>query len=324
LSGRGAVRRVDPSGPGIRRSSAGRAGGFRYETDLESRVVAGTTLERIEKLAIPPAWTDVWISTDSRGHIQAVGRDAAGRRQYIYHEEWRRRRDESKFDRALDLAAALPRARRSANRDLRRGGFDQRRALAVAFRMLDLTAVRIGNEEYLKRYGSRGVTTMRCRDLVVEPPTVRFEFPSKSRLHWKSSLDDQLLSRYFREILDRRGPNARAISWRDTRWHSVTTAEVNEYVHRRTGVDATAKDFRTLRGTMAAADALARAGVATTSPDADTAVRDAIQASADILGNTPAVAKSSYIDPRVFDLYRSRKVVSLRGSHLTAICALLC
>ncbi|WP_243064549.1 DNA topoisomerase IB [Humibacter sp. RRB41] len=317
------MRRSDPSGPGIHRIPVGRTGTFRYEADRGSEVVDDSTLDRIQELAIPPAWTDVWICDDALGHIQAVGRDAAERLQYLYHEEWRRRRDEAKFDRALELAAALPHARRSVTRDLSRDGFEPRRALAAAFRIMDFTAVRVGNEEYLRRYGSRGVTTMRCRDLVIESSSVIFEFPSKGGLRWSSSLNDPLLTRYFREIVDQRGPSARAVAWRDSKWHAVTTAEVNDYVHRRTGTEATAKDFRTLRGTTTAAEFLARAGTPATSKDAESTIRSAIKACADLLGNTPAVARTSYIDPRIFDLYRSGEVLSLRGSSLSSLCSLL-
>ena len=321
MTRRQTVRRIDPGEPGIRRFRAG-AGRFRYRHDGGSRI-GQSERERIEKLAIPPAWTDVWISGDARGHIQAVGRDEAGRRQYIYHEEWRRRQDESKFDRALDLAAALPAARRWVSRDLHGGVFDRDRALAVAFRILDLGAVRIGNEEYLRRYGSRGVTTMRCRDLAVDGSIVTLEFPSKGGVRWTSSLTDAQLADYFHEMLGRRGANARAIAWRDSRWHPITTAEVNEYVRLRTGVDATAKDFRTLRGTIAAAESLSRTGPQQASRAADAAVREAIRSCAEVLGNTPAVAKASYIDPRIFDLYRAGTVMSRRGSALTALRALL-
>ncbi|GAB3395991.1 DNA topoisomerase IB [Humibacter soli] len=313
------LRRSDPSGPGIHRIAHG-SRGFSYRTE-EGRPVDARAQERIRALVIPPAWTDVWISADERGHIQAVGTDQAGRRQYLYHEQWRRMRDETKYDRALELAAALAPARRAVSRDLGDDGFSHPRALAAAFRMVDRASVRIGGEEYRRLYGSRGITTLRCRDVVVNGAEVILGFPAKSGQYWESTVFDSLLARYLGAVIDLRGKATRLVSWRDSRWRSISGRELNDYIRDRTGIDATAKDFRTLRGTITAASSLARS--ARTSHDTDEAVRIALRAAADVLGNTPAIARDSYVDPRIIDRYRAGETMSLRGSPEAAILSLL-
>ena len=314
------LRRSDPAGPGIRRVPGRGSAGFSYLT-AEGRHPDARTEARIRAMAIPPAWTDVWISADERGHIQAVGTDDAGRRQYIYHEHWRRMRDEVKFDRALDLAAALSTARRRVSRDLGGEGFAHPRALAAAFRIVDRASLRIGGEEYRRLYGSRGVTTLRCRDAIVSGTEVVLGFPAKSGQYWESSVSDPLLARYLAAVIGMRGPASRLVAWRDSRWRTISGSELNDYIRTRTGVDATAKDFRTLRGTIVAAASLARSARA--SDDLDAAVRTAMRAAADVLGNTPAIARASYVDPRIVDRYRAGEIMSLTGSAENAILALL-
>jgi DNA topoisomerase-1 len=317
---RARLRRSDPNGPGIRRLDADPA---RY-VDVRGRSLdEPELLERIQALAIPPAWRDVWISADERGHIQAVGTDGAGRRQYLYHEDWRRQRDAAKFDRALLLARALPTARRAVTRDLERDDFGRERALAAAFRSIDRVALRIGSSEYLRNNGSRGLTTLRCRDVMVDGDRITFAFPSKSGKRWESTVVDAGLARYLREIIRHRRSGGRAIAWRDSAWHALTTGEVNDYIRLRTSVDATAKDFRTLRGTIVAASVLARIGCQVTKRERDAAVRAAVETTADALGNTAAVARSSYIDPRVIDRYRAGELLSLKGTPEAALCSLL-
>ncbi|NNC11022.1 DNA topoisomerase IB [Planctomonas sp. JC2975] len=314
------LRESDPDGPGIRRVRRG--SGFRYRSDAGGSLDAAT-LQRIKALAIPPAWSDVWVCLDARGHIQAIGVDAAGRRQYIYHDDWRRMRDEAKFDRMLELAEALPGARRAVGRDLRRPRLDRRRALGAAFRMIDRAAVRVGGEEYRRLYGSRGVTTLRCRDVLVEDDTITLGFPSKSGQLWESSLRDRLLARYLATVIGMRGPSSRVVSWRDSRWHPVTSAELNDYIRERTGVDATAKDFRTLRGTIVAATSLAESERGELVMSAEAAIRDAMSAAAHELGNTPAIARVSYVDPRVVDRFRAGDTITLREPAERAVRRLL-
>ncbi|WP_022900687.1 DNA topoisomerase IB [Humibacter albus] len=314
------LRRSDPNGPGLLRVPGDPP---RYTDARGRRIVDERQLERILALAIPPAWSDVWICSDERGHIQAVGVDDAGRRQYLYHEQWRAQRDAVKFERVLLLARALPHARRTVTHDLKSDGFGFDRALAAAFRVIDRVSLRIGSEEYRRRYGSRGLTTMLCRDVTVDGDMVLLSFPSKSGQRWESAVTDAGLARYLDEITRARRPGSRAISWRDSTWHALTTAEVNDDIRRRTGVDATAKDFRTLRGSVVAASTLARIGSPETKREKDAAVRAAIAATADALGNTPAVARASYIDPRVFDRYRSGELLALGCAPEAALCALL-
>ncbi|WP_342768582.1 DNA topoisomerase IB [Gryllotalpicola protaetiae] len=281
------IRRSDPSGPGFSRLPGAEP---RY-VDASGRAVRDEeVLERIRLLVIPPAWLDVWISPHRNGHIQAVGTDAAGRRQYLYHEEWRRKRDAVKFERMLELAEALPGARRTVTRDLRLPGTPRERTLAAAFRMVDRAALRIGEERYRRAYGTRGLTTLLYRDVTIDGPELELRFPSKSGQGWDSSFRDPELADYLAELAERRRPGSRLLAWRDTRWHPLHPAEVNEDIRRRTGVDASAKDFRTLRGTIVAADTLARIGPAKTRRAGDAAEREAVLRAASALGNTAAVA----------------------------------
>jgi DNA topoisomerase I len=312
------LRRSDPTGPGIRRLDTVPV---RYLDGDGRQLTDERVLDRIGNLVIPPAWTDVWIAPDELGHIQVVGMDQAGRRQYIYHEIWRARQDRAKFERAQLLAQALPRARSSVSRDLARDGFSRSRASAAAFRIIDRSALRIGSPEYLRSNGSRGLTTLLCRHVTITASEMLFVFPSKSGQEWHSTVMDAALSAYLRSVQERRGPRSRLLAWRDTRWHSLTTVVVNDDIRGRTGADLTAKDFRTLHGTIVAARTLARIGVDHDHPDA--AIARAIADTAAALGNTAAVAKASYIDPRVFDRYRAGQIMNGRRSAESALLALL-
>jgi DNA topoisomerase-1 len=291
--------------------------------DADGRTITDShTLERIAALAIPPAWTDVWISPDELGHIQALGTDQAGRRQYLYHEQWRAKQDRVKFDRATRLAEALPSARRSVSRDLNGTEFSRQRALAAAFRVIDLSSLRIGSERYLQLNGSRGLTTLLCRHAVLSPNEVVLTFPAKSGQEWQSSIVDRRLASFLRSVQQQRGARSRLLAWRDNRWHSLTTAAVNDDIRARTRDELTAKDFRTLRGTIVAAASLARAHHA--EPDTpERAITRAIDETAAALGNTSAVAKSSYIDPRIFDRFRAGVVLDTHRSPESALLALL-
>lgn len=280
--------------------------GFTYR-DADGTTVRDAVLrQRIEELAIPPAWTEVWIAPHPNGHIQATGIDAAGRRQYLYHPSWRERQDRVKYDRALALAESLPVARRGVTIDLRGEEPSRERALAAAFRMLDTGSLRVGSEQYASEHGSFGLTTLRCAHAsIVGGDTVHLEFPAKSGQEWESDIRDADLASVVRG-LKRRGANARLLAWRDERgWRPLTAAEVNADVRERTGGDFTAKDFRTLHGTVAAAVALAKAGPAATATARTRTVAAAIREASEVLGNTPAIARASYVDPRILDLYRS-------------------
>jgi DNA topoisomerase I len=296
------LRRSNASGRGYRRVPAGK--GFSYRDLDGSTLPAGHPVrERLESIGIPPAWTDVWIAPFENGHIQATGVDAVGRRQYIYHPEWRERKDRAKFDRSLQLAESLPAARRRVTMDLRSEGFTRDRVLAGAFRMLDSGSLRVGSERYTNENGSRGLATLLCAHVQVRKDRILLRFPGKSGKDWESEIRDPDLAVLLR-LLKRRGPNARLLAYKEGRtWRPVTSAEINAYVKERTGSDFTAKDFRTLRGTVAAAASLARTGPQRTAAKRKRAVSRAMYDASEVLGNTPSIARKSYVDPRVVDHY---------------------
>ena len=305
---------------GIRRVRAG--SGFRY-LDVDGSSPSQSDLTRIKGLVIPPAWEDVWISADPLGHIQAVGTDDAGRRQYLYHPRWRERRDRGKFARALALAEALPGARRRVTTSLRSQELDRERVLATAFRLLDEGAPRIGSARYLERHGSRGLTTLHRRDASVEASVVTLSFPAKSGQRAHIELHDADLAAVVVELVAGK-PRAPLLAYRNGRRRvPVTPAEVNAYVRELAGAKFTAKDFRTLRGTILAAEALARIGPVDSDRQRHSAEVLAVRATAEALGNTPAVARSSYIDPRVFAVYARGRVLDLARSPESAIRELL-
>ncbi|WP_168627529.1 DNA topoisomerase IB [Cryobacterium sp. BB307] len=311
------LRRVDPAAPGWRRVRAGR--GFRY-LDESGAPLPEEELERILALAIPPAWKDVWISPWPNGHIQAVGTDAAGRRQYLYHEQWRRKQDELKFDRALELAARLPGARRAVTIALRGDDLTRERALAAAFRILDTAALRVGGEQYAQDNGSHGLSTLLCRHVTISGDTIEFCFPGKSGQEWFSAVTDAELARAVRAMKRRSG---RLLGWRDDDgWHPLTAADINDAVRSLVGPDFTSKDFRTLSGTIAAARSLAGTLPKTRSAR-DKAVAAAMRDAAEALGNTPAIARKSYVDPRVIDRFHDGEVISRAGAGETALRDLL-
>ena len=265
--------------------------------------------ERVDTLAIPPAWTDVWIAPYANSHIQATGVDEAGRRQYIYHSYWREKKDRAKFDRALLLAEALPNARRAVTIDLRGDGFTRTRALAGAFRMLDTGALRIGSERYTQSNGSHGLSTLLCAHAKVSGTTVTLKFPAKSRQQWSSEITDEDLAALL-SGLKRRGANARLLAYKDEgEWHPLGAEEINDYVREKTGGEFSAKDFRTLRGTVAAAASLAKRGPAKSSTARSRALAQAMRDAASTLGNTPSIAKKSYVDPRVVAKYRHGQTI---------------
>jgi DNA topoisomerase-1 len=251
----------------------------------------------------------VWIAPFENGHIQATGVDAVGRRQYIYHPEWRERKDRLKFDRALQLAESLPAARRRVTMDLRGEGFSHERVLAAAFRMLDSGSLRVGSERYTNENGSRGLATLLCAHVQVRKDRIHLSFPAKSGKDWESEIRDPDLAALLR-LLKRRGPNARLLAYKDGRqWRPLTSADINAYVKERTGSDFTAKDFRTLRGTVAAAASLARTGPQRTAAKRKRAISRAMYDAAEVLGNTPSIARKSYVDPRVLDHYHEGETI---------------
>ncbi|PWC07968.1 DNA topoisomerase IB [Mycetocola zhujimingii] len=311
------LRRSQTSGPGLGRRRT--RSGFRYIDESGRPVHDPETIERIAALVIPPAWTDVWISPHAHGHIQAIGIDQAGRRQYLYHEAWRQKQDKQKFDRALDLAVALPSARRSVTKDLRGPTGSRDRALATGFRLLDSARLRVGSERFALEHGSHGLTTLLCEHATVSGSTVSLEFPGKSGQAWSSDTTDDDLAKVIRSLKSR-GGDARLLAWKNGRdWRPLSAQDMNDYVRLRTNGDFTAKDFRTLHGSIIAARALRDFGVVTSARQQAKIITAAVAETADALGNTPTVARSSYIDPRVIDRYRHGEVLDGNGQPEPAL-----
>jgi DNA topoisomerase IB len=296
------LRTVSPSQSGLTRRRQGR--GFCY-LDGEDRVTDPAVLARIRDLVIPPAWQDVWICRQPNGHIQAVGTDDAGRRQYLYHPAWRELRDKAKHDRMLQMAARLPRARRRVTEHLALAGMPRERALAAAFRLLDLGFFRVGGEAYAEQNGSYGLATILREHVRIEGDRIVFEYTAKSGQHRLVAVGHPQVLEAVRLLCRRRGGGDELLAYkRAGRWVDVTSADINDYVKQVVGGEFSAKDFRTWHGTVLAAVALA---VSTHVADTPTARRRAVARAmrevADYLGNTPAVARSSYVDPRVVDLF---------------------
>ncbi len=304
------LRRVDCSAPGLTRRRRGK--GFEYLDENGKRVSDPETLSRIRNLVIPPAWKDVWICPLPNGHIQAIGTDAAGRKQYLYHDDWRRRRDAEKFDHMLEFAAALPEMRRRCTRHLRRSGFPPERVLACALRLLDLGFFRIGTEDYAEQNQTYGLATMQKRHVTIKDRVITFDYPAKSGQRRVQSLVDEDVLEVVKGLKRRRGRSPELLAYKqDGRWIDVKSPDINLYVKDLTGGDFTAKDFRTWNATVLAAVALAVSGEVAGSPTGrKRAISRAVQEVAHYLGNTPAVCRASYIDPRVFDRYRSGWTIS--------------
>ncbi|MCT9819313.1 DNA topoisomerase IB [Microbacterium sp. W1N] len=315
------LRRVRPGDdPGYRRIRVGDR--FRY-TDHDGGALAADERERAVALVIPPAWEDVWISADPLGHVQATGVDEAGRMQYIYHPQWSAGRDKGKYARALQLAESLPRARGRITTSLRRDDLDRERVLAASFRLLDHAAPRIGSERYLKRHGSRGLTTLLRRDAAVDGTVLTLRFPGKSGKRQELDIDDPDLAEVSALLVAGRPASPLLAYTRGRRRVALTPKDVNDYVRTMTGGAFSAKDFRTLRGTILAADALARIGTVDTASDRKRAEVLAVRAASEALGNTPSVARGSYIDPRVFQRYRRGVLLDTTVSPESAIRALI-
>src|SRR2546421_1750069 len=295
------LRYVSDESPGIRRKRVGK--GFAYLDSGGRTVRDPETIRRIKRLTIPPAWTDVWICADPRGHLQATGRDARGRKQYRYHPRWREVRDAVKYDRILAFAEALPRIRERTDQDLERPGMPREKVLAAVVRLLEETRIRIGNDEYRKENGSYGLTTLRDRHVNVIGVEVRFSFRGKSGKHHTVELHDRRMARIikrFREI-----PGQELFKYIDDAGEAraIDSADVNDYLREITGADFSAKDFRTWAGTILAARFLREAAAAANSRGAKKQLVRAIAMVAEELGNTPAVARKGYIHPAVIAAY---------------------
>ena len=298
------LRRADCSGPGIRRRRRGR--GFSYVDSEGRRIDDPEVLERIAELAIPPAWEDVWVCPYPNGHLQATGTDAAGRKQYRYHDAWRTRRDGEKFDDMVRFAKALPSLRRRVERDL--GDctvLDRRCVLAAAVRLLEIGFFRIGSEEYAVENESYGLATLRKEHVRIEDGVMVFDYPAKSGQRRQQGIVDEELQPIVAGLRRRRGGGAELLAYKERgRWRDMRSEDINAYLKEATGGDFSAKDFRTWNATALAAVALAVSGGSIATRTArKRAVNRAIEEVAGYLGNTPAVCRASYIDPRVIDAF---------------------
>jgi DNA topoisomerase IB len=305
IASKGRLRRSDCSGPGLRRQKRGR--GFVYLDDHGDPIRDAEALERLRALAIPPAWKDVWICADPLGHLQATGIDGAGRKQYLYHRRWRARRDREKFEKMVRFGGSLPRLRRRVAADLRGSELTQTRVLASAARLLDIGMFRIGSEEYADEEGGLGLATLQKEHVSVRGDEVAFDYLAKGGNRRRQVITDPASIEMLRALRRRRGGGSQLLAYRDgRRWHGVRSDEINEYLKQILGEDFSAKDFRTWNATVMAAVSLATAGRdASTKTARKRAMDSAVRAVAHLLGNTPAVARRAYIDPRVFDRYQS-------------------
>lgn len=304
------LRRADCSEPGLARRRRGR--GFEYLDARGERLRDDDALERIRALAIPPAWKEVWICRDPLGHLQATGLDAAGRKQYLYHPLWRARRDRAKFDVMLEFAAALPRLRRRARRELGGEEMTRERVVACALLLLDLGFFRIGSESYAEQNGTFGLVTMLKRHVRLERDELVFDYDAKGGSRRVQAIADPALREVVAELKRRRGGSERLLAYRDgRRWVDLRSEDLNDRIKTLTDGGFSAKDFRTWNATVLAAFAVATLGADAGSRHArERAVRAAVESVAAYLGNTPAVCRASYIDPRVFDRFRAGQTLA--------------
>ena len=295
------LRYVTDQVPGIHRVRNGK--GFQYISPNQRPLRNPRELARIKSLAIPPAWTDVWICPFANGHLQTTGRDGRGRKQYRYHPLWRVKRDETKFSRMIPFLRVLPRIRAQVRRDLSKPGLPREKVLAAVVRLLETTLIRVGKEEYAQANQSYGLTTMRNRHVKVRGATMRFQFRGKSGIYHAIDLDDGRLARTIQKC--REVPGAKLFQYMDDqdRVHVVDSGDVNDYLRRITGEEVTAKDFRTMAGTTLAALELYRAGRFHSRRQAKAQVNRAVERVADRLGNRVATCRKYYIHPALLEAY---------------------
>ncbi|GAA0226297.1 DNA topoisomerase IB [Actinomadura nitritigenes] len=304
------LQRSDPSEPGLARRRCGK--GFTYLRPDGRPLSDPAQRERIRALVIPPAWQDVWICPDADGHIQAMGTDAAGRRQYLYHEAWREQRDREKHDHVLELAARLPDVRETLAGHLAGRGYRRERVLSAAVRLVDLGFFRIGSEEYAAENGTYGLATVLREHVTCRRGEVAFEYPAKGSKYRYQSVAEENVCKVVTGLKRRKDGSPELLAYRTRNgWHDVTASDINAFIREVTGGDFTAKDFRTWHATVLAAVGLAvstRAGTGETARHK--AVVRVVKEVAAYLGNTPAVARASYIDPRVITLYESGRTIA--------------
>jgi DNA topoisomerase IB len=278
-------------------------------------------LERLRELAIPPAWRDVWICPDPLGHLQATGIDAAGRKQYLYHPRWREHRDRQKFERMARFGERLPKLRRAIGSDLNEDELDHARVLACTVRLLDVGLFRIGSEQYAEDDGGIGLATIRTEHVSVRDGAAVFDYPAKGGVRRSQQIHDPACVAVISALGRRRGGPPELLAYRDRRrWHALRSDEINQYLKERLGSEFSAKDFRTWNATVMAAVSLATDGrEASSKTGRRRAINRAVKAVAELLGNTPAVARRSYVDPRVFDRYLSGWTIAAELERLPVL-----
>jgi DNA topoisomerase-1 len=292
---------VSDEQPGIRRQKRG--SGFSYRDPSGKRVSDRRVLDRIKSLAVPPAWTDVWIATDPHGHLQATGRDAKGRKQYRYHPDWRALCEADKYEHLLDFGRALPRIRRTVRRDLALPGVPRERALATVVSLLESTMIRVGNEEYARTNASYGLTTLRNRHVKQHRGELTLVFRGKSKIEHEVTVEDRHIARIIRKLQDLPGQQLFQYVDDDGSRRPVQSEDVNEYLRAAAGTDVTAKDFRTWMGTLLTATGLAAIERPASDREAKRAITATIAEVAAQLGNTPAVCRRCYVHPAVIDRF---------------------
>jgi DNA topoisomerase-1 len=308
------LRRSDLGKPGLSRRRAGK--GWTYLDTTGEPLRDDETVERIRALVIPPAWKDVWICPEPRGHIQATGVDAAGRKQYLYHPAWREQRDRAKFDRTLEIAERLPAVRDRLSADLTGRGLTRERVLAAIVSLLDMGMFRVGGEESAGRDEdpTYGLSTLRPDHLRARGGCVLLEFTGKSGIDHAATVGDGEVCAVLRDLKRRRRGEERLFAYWDParrRWQEIRAGTINDYLREISGEQMTAKDFRTWHGTVKAAEVLAEAGPQPTAAKRRKVVSHAMKEVAGLLGNTPTVARNSYVDPRVVEAYTEDEVIDV-------------
>lgn len=302
------LRYVSDTSPGIRRKRVGKH--FSY-LGLDGKPIHDENeLKRIRGLVIPPAWKDVWICPNPRGHIQASGRDARGRKQYRYHPEWRKIRDETKYDRLIAFGQALPHIREQVNADLSLPGLPREKVLAVVVRLLDALSIRVGNEEYARENKSFGLTTLRNRHVEITGTTIHIHFRGKRGIEHDVGIRDRRLARIIKQCQDLPGHELFQYLDESGKRTPIDSDDVNEYLRQITGKEFTAKDFRTWAGTVVTVCALTELGEAETQTQAKKHLAQAIEAAAKHLGNTPTICRKCYVHPEVINSYLDGKLLS--------------
>jgi DNA topoisomerase-1 len=310
------LRRTFPDQPGWTRRRSGK--GFTYLDEAGHKLDA-EAVQRCKALVIPPAWQDVWITPHPNGHLQAVGTDDAGRKQYLYHPQWRASRDAAKFDRILGFGKALSKARERVLSDIGAETMSLERACAVAVRLLDLGYFRIGNDVYTDTNGSFGLTTMRKDHVSKHGDSLRFCFVGKSGVEHTIDIDDRSAIEALQVMRKRRGGGDELLAWKDGKtWRDLSASDVNDYIRGCFGIEATAKDFRTWHATVIAAAVLAETDEpGKTKASRKRAVSGAMKEVSEFLGNTPTLARTAYVDPRVVEAYERGRTIKVRGKYDT-------